>query len=60
MLSNNAKMHIIMVPSICSIAYENVTRVPAKKHIRFYSENKFMKQNTNCQNGLKTYLFRLF
>ena len=33
---------------------------PAMKRSRFYSENKFGKQDTNCQNGLKMCLFMLF
>ena len=30
--------------------------VPIKKYSRFYSTNKFVKQDTNCQNSLKTCL----
>ena len=32
--------------------------VPAMKHSRFYSENKLVKQDTNCQLSLKICLFQ--
>ena len=45
-----------MVSSIYGIAYKMSQMVPAKKHSRFHSTNKFVKQATNCQNSLKTCL----
>ena len=47
--------------SVCGIAYKNVTSGTPQWSTRgFYSNNKFVKRDTNCQNGLKTRFYRLF
>ena len=47
-------MCIVIVSIVCSIAYKH-TVLYTMKFNRFYSENKFVKQNANHQNDLAMY-----
>ena len=51
-------MRIVLVSSVCGIAYTNVTSGTCNEARRFYSENKLVKQDTNCQLSLKICLFQ--
>ena len=44
-----AKICIVMVYSVCSIASQEVQTM---KRNRFYRESKFAKRDANCQNNL--------
>ena len=64
-VQNSAGMRIIMVSSICGIAYKNVCHkwYPQWSTRGFYSENKFVNEIPTVrktQNGLKTCFYRLF
>ena len=59
-VQKSAGMRIIMVSSVCGIVYKTSQVVPGIECKRFFSKNKFVKRDTNYQNGLKTRLNRLF